>query len=230
MEIIGSQNPAVTAADQLNEVLASHTAQPVLLMLSGGSALKILEHVDVTLLGPHVTITTLDERFSTEPTINNFAQIAATDFYKKAVAQGVQAISTIVENDETLSEAGKRFDAALHHWRASYRDGVIIATMGVGSDGHTAGIFPHQPHFDFETTDWVVSYEMPSEVNLHTMRITITPSFLKTQASHAVCLITGEEKRNVLQSIRSDDCAFVDMPACVMRDMSLVTIVTNIST
>lgn len=229
MEVITSQNPVVTAVTRLNEVLASYAARPILLMLSGGSALAILEHMDVTLLGPHVTVTTLDERFSTDSEINNFTQITTTDFYKKAAEQGTRSISTIIKDSETLLEAGKRFDTALHHWRESHRDGVIVATMGVGAEGHTAGIFPHQPSLDPETTDWVVSYEVPPEVNPHTTRITTTPSFLKTQVTQAICLITGEEKRDVLQSIQSADCAFVDMPACVMRDMSSVTVVTDLA-
>lgn len=228
MKIITSTTPAVTAADQLNELLALSTAQPVLLMLSGGSALTILERVDVALLGPHVTITTLDERFSTDSTVNNFAQIAATTFYRKAIERGVQTISTEVGADETLTEAGVRFDTALHHWRESHEAGVVIATLGVGTDGHTAGIFPHQPSLGLEAADWVVSYEVSPEVNLHTRRITTTPTFLKTQVTQAICLITGEEKRDVLQSLQRTDCAFADIPACVMKDMQSVTVITNL--
>ena len=229
MNIINDTTPAITAATQLNHVLAMYTARPVLLMLSGGSALTILEHVDVSLLGPHITITTLDERFSPDLNINNFAQIAATDFYRKAREQGVHTIATTVAADETLSEAGERFDTALHHWRETHADGVVIATMGVGSDGHTAGIFPHQPSLDPETTDWVVSYEVPPEVNPYTMRITTTPTFLKTHVTHAICLITGEAKRDVLQSMQRADCTRADTPACIMRDMSSVTIVTDLA-
>lgn len=228
MNILTNTNPASTAAKQLDQVLAMCTDRPVLLMLSGGSALTILEQVDTLLLGPHVTVTTLDERFSTDPDVNNFAQIAGTDFYQKAIAQGAQTISTAVETSMTLTETGERFDNALHHWRESHQDGVVIATMGVGTDGHTAGIFPHQSRLDLETTDWVVSYEVPSEVNLHTMRVTVTPVFLKTQVTQAVGLITGEGKRPVLEAIQSADCTVADTPACVMRDMSAVTIVTDL--
>jgi 6-phosphogluconolactonase/glucosamine-6-phosphate isomerase/deaminase len=229
MQVITSQNPAVTASDQLNEVLSSYAARPILLMLSGGSALSILEHVDVLLLGPHVTITTLDERFSTDPTINNFSQITATEFYKKAMEQGTQSIPTIIKDGDTLREVGKRFDSALHHWKESHRDGVVVATMGVGSDGHTAGVFPHQPSLDPLTTDWVVSYEVPPEVNPHVLRITTTPAFLKTQVTQAICLITGEEKRNVFNQLMSTQCSSNDMPACIMKEMSLVKIVTDIN-
>jgi len=228
MHIITDATPAITAATQLDQVVSMYAERPLLLMLSGGSALTILEHVNVSLLGPHVTITTLDERFSMDPAVNNFAQIAATHFYRKAVEQGVQTIATVVGTDETLSEAGERFDTALHHWKESQRDGAVVTTMGVGADGHTAGIFPHQPGLDTETADWVVAYEVPPSVNPYTMRITVTPTFLKTQVAQAICLITGKEKRNVLQRMQRADCALTDMPACVMHDMPLVTVVTDI--
>jgi len=80
MKVITSPTPVTVAADHLNQALTEYRTQSVLLMLSGGSALTILEQVNVSLLGPHVTITTLDERFSIDSTVNNFAQIAATNF------------------------------------------------------------------------------------------------------------------------------------------------------
>lgn len=229
MEVITSTTPANTASEYLNKTLQEYRTQSVLLMLSGGSALTILNHLDIALLGPHVTITTLDERFSIEPAENNFTQITSTPFYREAKDQGAQYISTEVQTNETLTEAGQRFNVALHHWRETHKDGVMIATMGVGNDGHTAGIFPHQKSLGPEITDWVVSYEIPSEVNPHTMRITTTPSFLKTQVSRAICLITGEAKRDVLQNIQSEECSLLNTPACVLKDMPSVTVVTDIS-
>jgi len=227
MKIISSDAPAITAANYLNQSLNENTARSVLLMLSGGSALTILEHIDISLLSPRITITTLDERFSTDPAVNNFAQIKATDFFPQAIAQGIETISTTVEDNETLEEAGERFTTALHHWKNTHPDGVVIATMGVGIDGHTAGIFPHQSNFDYETADWVVSYEIAPEVNPYTQRITVTPTFLKTQITQVIGLITGEEKREVLDQLQDSDCSFTEVPACVIRDMQSVAIVTD---
>lgn len=227
MEIISSDTPAITAANYLNQCLNENTSRPVLLMLSGGSALTILEHIDISLLSPRVTITTLDERFSTDSAVNNFAQIKATNFFPHAIAQGIETISTIVKDSETLEEAGERFTTALHHWKNTHLDSVVIATMGVGSDGHTAGIFPHQPNFDYETADWVVSYEIPPEVNPYTKRITVTPAFLKTQITQVIGLITGAEKREVLNKLQDSDCSCNKVPACLMRDMQSVVIVTD---
>lgn len=228
MNIITNTNPIITASRELNKVLAVYTKQPVLLMLSGGSALAILENIDVSFLGPHITITTLDERFSTNTNINNFAQITKTGFYKKAMEQGVQTIETTIESNATLQETGENFNTKLHHWVESHKNNVIIATMGVGSDGHTAGIFPHQLNLNLDITNWVISYKVPPETNQYTMRITTTPIFLKTQITKAICLITGKEKRTVLDAIQSTNCNPEDMPACIMKDMPSVTIITDI--
>lgn len=229
MEVITSANPSVTAAAELNEVLTLYATQPVLLMLSGGSAILILEQVDVSLLGPHVTITTLDERFSTDPTVNNFVHITTREFYTEAMKQGAKTISTEVVANQTLSEAGERFNTALHHWRARHPDGVVITTMGVGSDGHTAGIFPHHQGLDFETTNWVVAYEVSRAVNSYTKRITVTPFFLKTHITQAICLVMGAAKYDVLKNIQGTNCVPTDIPACIMKDMSSVTIVTELA-
>jgi len=228
MEVITSTTPAMTAANQLNQQLAESEAQPVLLMLSGGSALAILEHVDVALFGSHVTITTLDERFSTDPGVNNFAQIAVTEFYAKAIASGAHTISTRVGPDESLPVVAERFAAALHSWRTQHPSGVIMVTMGVGSDGHTAGIFPGDYGIDFEADDWVVAYSVPTSVHRYPERITVTNTFLREQVAHTIGYITGEEKRAVLNHLRAATCDRDLQPACIMREMSQVTLFTSI--
>lgn len=228
MDIIASSTPAHTAAEALNGIFQQQRETPLLLLLSGGSALLILEYIDVSLLGSHITITTLDERYSSDSASNTFAQISATDFFQRAIANGARIISTAIESDETLPEAGARFATALHHWRDNHPDGVMVATVGVGNDGHTAGIFPNQPGLDVETADWVVAYEVSPGVNPHPKRITITPSFLKNHIRYAVGLVIGEEKRNVLHALQKPDCSPAALPACILKEMQSVTIVTDL--
>lgn len=228
MEVIVSATPISLAADHLSQLLAENNEKPVLLMLSGGSALGLLEYIDISALGPNVTITTLDERFSTDSSVNNFAQIAATNFYKIAVEQGAETIPTLVKNDETLLHAGEHFANALHLWRDKHPQGVIITTMGVGSDGHTAGIFSQQPGLDFATNDWVVAYEVSANSNPYTKRITVTPKFLQTQITHAICVIMGDKKCTVLKHIQDAECTLADVPACILKEMPSVMITTDI--
>ena len=48
------------AAESLNRDIAENSEKGILLMLSGGSSLKILSHINAELLGPSATITLLD--------------------------------------------------------------------------------------------------------------------------------------------------------------------------
>lgn len=227
MDIKRSTTPAVTAGEELSEILEHYQDKPTLLLLSGGSALSILDHISETALGSQLAITTLDERFSTDPDVNNFTQIKATAFYRRAKDQGVSMIDTSVTETDTLKEAGRRFETELRDWRRENPDGIIIATMGVGIDGHTAGIFPNAYSEFFSGDSWVVAYEVPKSVNPHTKRITVTSRFLLEQVAHAVGFIVGDEKKSVLENLQKDSCAHREIPACVMREMKSVTVITN---
>jgi 6-phosphogluconolactonase/glucosamine-6-phosphate isomerase/deaminase len=228
MNIITSPTPAMIAGTELGRLLETYEQQPILLLLSGGSALSILDYVDTKNVGPNLTITTLDERFSIDPTVNNFAQIQATDFFFRAQAQGAMSIATTILADDSLVTTGARFTNELHTWRNTHPKGIIIATMGVGPDGHTAGIFPHQPEFDFTTSNWVQAYTLTPDTNPYTKRITVTPTFLTSQVTHAIGYITGEKKRPLLEQLRNSQCSPQDTPACIMQAMPAVTIVTDI--
>jgi len=228
MDIKHSTIPAVTAGEELSALLEHYKDKPTLLLLSGGSALSILDHVTETVLGPQLTITTLDERFSTDPDVNNFTQIKTTAFYRRAKDQEVSMIDTSVIETDTLEEAGKRFEAALRDWRNENLGGVIIATMGVGIDGHTAGIFPNAYNEYFSGDDWVASYKVQESINPYTKRITVTPQFLLEHVTHAIGFIVGDEKRSVLDNLQKDSCSHGEIPACVMREMKSVTIITSL--
>ena len=50
-----AQSAAATAGENLNAVLAENKKLPILLMLSGGSCLSILDYVGQTVLGANLT-------------------------------------------------------------------------------------------------------------------------------------------------------------------------------
>jgi|AntRauTorckE6833_2_1112554.scaffolds.fasta_scaffold05760_5 6-phosphogluconolactonase/glucosamine-6-phosphate isomerase/deaminase len=227
MEVISSTTPAVSAGEELSNRLERFSDRPILLLLSGGSALHILDHISQTVLGPNLTISTLDERFSTEPTVNNFTQIQQSAFYGRAVEHGVSAIDTSIAPADTLRGAGERFEKALQNWHAKHPDGVMLATMGVGADGHTAGIFPGSHTVDFSGEEWVVAYEVPESANPHQQRITVTYTFLQTQVAEVLVYVTGSDKQSVIQDMQSSSCTLETMPACIIPTLNQVTLVTD---
>ena len=213
MEVIRSKNPKEEAGMALTKTLQKYRTRPILLMLSGGSASSILEFTATTAINSNVTITVLDERFSTDSQINNFAQIEATNFYKEAMKAGVNVISTVVGVGDMLKEAEVKWNNNLHHWRENNPDGVILATMGIGSDGHIAGIIFGGEQVDFSNDNWIVSYVVPKEINQYTERITPTFTFLRQQIDEVIVYATGEDKRALIKKIINS--TYVGIPKVV---------------
>ena len=231
MEIIETKSPSEDAGKALCEALLEHKDRPVLLMLSGGSAFTILSFVSPEALGPHVTVTMLDERYSTDSKVNNFAQLEQTGFYKTCVEKDTHIISTKVLEGESIEGLRDRFDGTLHEWKEQNKDGVTIVTMGIGSDGHTAGIFPGEYGVDFNGSNWVVGYSVPKEVNEYTDRVTVTNTFLIECIQKAIVLVTGKEKAKIINALNMR-AQHIDgghgKPASVLLNMKEVALYTDL--
>lgn len=221
MEVIATTSPKEDAGKALGALLEAHKNKQILLMLSGGSAFTILDFVPLTVLGPHITITVLDERYSANPRVNNFALLEQTNFYKTSIEQGVNHISTKVLTGETMDDLRDRFDTALHTWKEQNTDGIVIATVGIGADGHIAGIFPGEHEVDFNGNAWVVVYSVPREVNEYTDRVTVTNTFLKNMVDFAIGYLDRDKKPEVVSRLISDNSSS-DLPMNVLRTLKTV--------
>jgi len=235
MELHISKTPTQEAARRITELLEEYTGRDVLLLVSGGSALALLDQVDTTPLSARVTISVLDERYTYDDAASNFSQLTRTAFWERAAKQHVQALDPHPRDNETLSDAAKRFDLALKRWHIINHDGIVIVTMGIGTDGHTAGIlpFPHNPETFQEYFGGLhrcaVGYHVDPRVNPHTDRITTTLTYLTRHVHHAVVYVAGEEKRDALVRTRSETGSLHETPARVLRDMPDVHIYTDIT-
>lgn len=174
----------------LESALASQ--KKTLLLLSGGSNLKILDQISKELLNnPKITIYVLDERFSKDPSLNNSIQIKE---------KGVNINLTVPNDQESLIEFANRFNVELETWLEQNPDGEIICTLGMGPDGHIAGISPMPDNSDrfeqvFNQDQLVIGYIgnlSPAE------RVTTSPNFL-SRINFFIALILGEAKRPVFE-------------------------------
>ncbi len=226
MEVVVSSTPAQDAGAYLSQALARHRESPVLLLLSGGSALALLEHVDPAVLGPHLTLTTLDERYSSDPSASNFSQIVATDFYAAAQAAGVECIDSTFMPGEILEVVGARFETALHSWHVTHPQGVVVATLGIGLDGHTAGIFPGPQPVDFAGPQWVASYSLsPGTVNRYRERITVTYTYLRSHLTEAIVYAVGPEKRKIIDTLAISAGMLERTPAAIIVELPSAVVV-----
>jgi 6-phosphogluconolactonase len=107
--------------------------------------------------------------------------------------------------------AAQRYEDDLKHF---YGAGLLdparplfdFVLMGLGSDGHTASLFPHSPALD-ETERWVVGVAM-SGLEPFVPRVTLTfPALASTR--EMLFLVNGGGKRAILGRVLSGD----DLPA-----------------
>lgn len=221
---------AAEAGETLNQALLDNKQRPVLLMLSGGSALSLLDYVGQSGLGENLTVTMLDERFSRDPEINNFAQLQKTDFYNDALAAGASFFGTLPRDGETLAELAKRWEANLKNWAEENPGGTILATLGMGPDGHTAGIFPFDDEKKFNALfnfgGWVVAYDADSK-SKYAERLTVSLTFFKL-IGLGLAFVCGPEKQEKFKLLVHNRLSPHTLPAVAWREIKDVRVFTDL--
>jgi 6-phosphogluconolactonase/glucosamine-6-phosphate isomerase/deaminase len=208
-----------SAVDKLNSFIksSSESGKNVLLLLSGGSSLELLDRIETGYLNRNFTISVLDERYSRESDENNFAQIAKTEFYGKSQKRNCRFIDTRIMDGETQKMLAERFNSELKGWFDNNPDSTVIATVGVGPDGHTSGImpFPEDPKkfkelFDNEGV-FAVGYDATGK-NPYANRVTTTFPLLR-RVNNGVIYATGENKKDALAKLLSPSGSLAETPS-----------------
>lgn len=233
MEILQyqSKDEAVAAAgENLNSLLVENKKQAVLLMLSAGSALAILDYVGELALSENLTVSMIDERFSQEKDINNFLQMQKTDFYTRAMAKDISFIGTLPRPQESMPDFAARWEKSLHNWQEKNPKGIVIATLGMGSDGHVAGIFPEDDEKKFKklfnSSSWTAGYDVGNK-NKYKERVTTTLTFFK-QIDHGISYICGEEKKQKFYELLNSRQPSNILPAVAIANLKSVKVFTDI--
>lgn len=205
------------AAKSLNKKIsqALDNDEKVLLMLSGGSALKILDYIDTSEFNENIWVSVLDERFDSDPKINNFLQITQTKFYKECEALGVQFIKSVPAPDQDLDDFTQQFKSEIDYFIQRFSNRKIFITQGIGSDGHTAGIMPFpnsQQYFNetFNSDELVVGYDATGK-NPYPERMTVTNTFLQKYIDYSAVYAVGENKWNYIKEVL-DNVSVNNMP------------------
>ena len=188
---------------------------------SGGSALSVLDFVPLDILGEYLIIEVLDERYDKTNENNNFTQLTKTEFYKKANNFGCSFIDTSVKEGQTQEELAGYFENKLKDWMGKNPLGEIIATVGVGPDGHTSGIMPFPEDENkfaelFESGRWVVAYDATGK-NEFTKRVTTTITFLR-EINRIFVLMTGKEKSGAFLEMKKSGST-AEIPARILKNI-----------
>ncbi|MEK7162037.1 MAG: 6-phosphogluconolactonase [Patescibacteria group bacterium] len=219
---------AAEAGEHLNLMLTEHKKTPVLLLVSGGSALGILDYVGSTSMGENLTVSVLDERYSTDFAINNFAQMQKSDFYQLAFDAGSSFFGTLPRQSESMPELKARWETNLKNWNKENPDGLIIATLGMGADGHTAGIFPQADKEKFknlfESENWVTAYTAKTQ---HAERITTTATFI-SKIDIGLVYVCGLDKKTKLSEVIKNQSEINTLPALLWHKIKDTRVFTDI--
>jgi len=221
------------AAEHLEGLMTKEKTESVILLLSGGSALSILDNLNGLGSIKSLTISVLDERYGSDIANNNFHQL------EERLAEKVSALAskalflnpgfTSIENLEVLAS---KFNQKLKDWRSQNPKGKIIITQGLGGDMHTAGIFPDEQSVFEErfgdNANWFTSYNLPdSSKNSHRKRGTVTPSFLRDQVDHSILFAVGENKSQALKAVLENDKEIHKSPGRIIHQMRDVVIFSD---
>jgi 6-phosphogluconolactonase/glucosamine-6-phosphate isomerase/deaminase len=212
MRFVKTDAPAPVAdylAERITLLLGEN--KRVLLLLSGGSAIKVAAALapklqDARLPGLAVTLT--DERYG-EPghPDSNWKQLLDAGFSLPGavlvpVLQGNNMDDTVAAFDGALRTAIKHAD-------------YCIGLFGIGADGHTAGILPLSPAVT--ASGMAFGYDGGKY-----QRVTMTAGAI-TQLDEAVVYAVGSEKWPVIQQLH-DEVSVDQQPAQLLKQVGRVTI------
>ena len=199
---------AAALAARLKGELAA--GKRVLWLFSGGSNLPLAAQISRELpddLTAQLTVLPADERYGLPGHKNsNVKQLLGAGFQRK------NATLLPVLDGSDINLTTDHYETALQ--MALAESSACIAQIGMGADGHIAGILPHSPAVDGK--DLVAAYTGPDYE-----RITLTFVAL-ARVTAAYLFAYGDAKRPALQDLRDKSLPLADQPAQFLKQLAEV--------
>ncbi len=212
-----SLKPNEEAGGYISSMLKQHKGEDILLLLSGGSALSILDYVETEYINERVTIGLSDERFTIDVLGNNYLLLQETNFYKKAAEAGAHFLTSSPVEKETQEAFAERIKLNIESYFYAHPESYAIGIFGIGEDGHTAGIFPMSEE-DFTAVYRTSDFYIPviQNTNAYPYRSTITPAFIEEVLDDVVLYAVGTNKcDNILNYMYNRTFAEHEIPALI---------------
>lgn len=182
-------------------------------LVSGGSCIEpqsqiLRELTDESL--DRLTVVLLDERYGESGhEQSNYAQLRAARFARPGLH-----FDDILEDNPSPEQAAERHEAIL---RTALGTDICIATMGIGADGHTAGILP-----DSAATEAASVLSLAYQA-ADFLRITATFAALQ-KVDTAYVFAYGPAKADAIERLKTRHEPQRDLPAAILYDISSATI------
>lgn len=213
--------------------------KPILLLLSGGSAIGMYQEMFQILLDRKTSLSTVwvslfDERFVMKGSLDSNEQqlkdAGVINLFESAGATWIPYLSQDQTTGESVAkEISKTFSTMLTTHR-------LIILAGLGDDGHTAGLLPVKKYSNnkerlFNPQELVAYYEVDSQDSDNPFHKRLTSTQMLIQEAEQVILFTsGEKKRTAFEKFLQNTEPLYRCPALVLyKSKQLPIILTDLS-
>jgi 6-phosphogluconolactonase/glucosamine-6-phosphate isomerase/deaminase len=231
MKIHTTNSPTEAAGKHISKLIAEHDGD-VVCLLSGGSALNVVKYIEVERKNASTnecrTIFMMgDERGSRESAINNSLQFFSR-YRDHAVAS--MFMPTVPEEHESLEQFAVRIEKIFLKIFSELKNVKIISLLGMGPDGHTAGIFPLPKELFAKVYRDDLMYA-PVHVERLTIdsRASFTPVWLLEHVDAIIGYVTGTGKKMMLESLINESRSLHERPAELFKLHKDVQVYTDIT-
>ncbi len=229
-----------TSSERLIEIIKQNSSKKILLLLSGGSVVgmygNLVRWIKDKKIRDKFAMGQVDERFKPngEWKMENARMnidINANAIWKTGlweVCEERKIPYFTITQEGTFEESARMYNARMHECMNEYT--FKMAILGIGEDGHTAGLLPgYAKGWDKER--WIVGYEISNikyQISNIRKRITLTPKALRG-LDYALVAAIGENKKDALEKIVKDikDANIDKTPGLILREIQKVDLVTD---
>ncbi len=203
--------PAAEIIPDLVSYIQANCAEPLLILVSGGSLFAVLQKslhqlmmlkLDLT----KVSFSLIDERFGEKDEMNtNFCQLQMLHEVMMLEKQGAKFVP-ILQTGLDLTATAEHYEKFLQLW-AEGPNKKMLGIFGLGPDFHTAGILPHKPEFSQQFYEKLaVGYKLDDISDSdNKFRSRVTLSFKGMQLlSDCWVYAVGTEKQAVVSELKQE--------------------------
>jgi len=231
------------ALEKLTRKIEENKDRKILLLLSGGSVVAMYGRLGEFLkeYDGKIALGQVDERFrpkakfkmqNAKCKINvdiNKERIGETGLWNICEERGIPYFT--VSGEGTLIESANEYNETMRQCFNEYN--FKIAVLGIGEDGHTAGLIPGYGR-EWDREKLVVGYKLNHESRIKNQelrikeRITMTPRALR-KLDDALVAAFGEKKKDALvRIVRDEKHHNIDQtPGIIIREIKSVDLITD---
>lgn len=200
----------------------------VLIFLSGGSSIKLYLKLSNWIskqkdIGRYLTFAQVDERFRPEGSKNNVNAEVIKDTGLWKICKVGNIPYYLISQEGSLEKAVDEYNQTVERLFKVYD--YKIAVLGIGENGHTAGLLPgYRQKWDLPR--FVAGYENNGKFK---KRISLTPKALKG-LDYVMVIALGDNKRNLVEKLlkKGKDIDCDKFPAAIIKNMKNTNLYTDL--